>query len=228
MQKYRHTNQHAFTLIEIIVSLGIFAVVATVALGALVKIVSANKKAQTIQAAVTNINYALDAMSREMRVGKNYYCANIGGGNINSVSPGNNLVEGDYVDSVTSNDGTKCPNGIRNDDNGTILAFNSTRVDPNNGNPCNLIYAYLFYKEDNGYSLNKAEQDHCNSNSYQFSSIIDPNVTITGYYVKVVATALPGGNPFPRATIRISGFAGVTEKDKTYFDIQTTISARVQ
>ena len=210
-----HTKRTAgFTLVEIIVSLGIFAIVATVALGALVKIVSANKKAQTIQATVTNLNYALDAMSREMRVGKNYYCVS-----------GNTFNLGALTDGDTAN---KCPTGYSNELNGRIIAFNSSKVNRTNPNsPCNLIYAYSFYPVGNGtYSLRKAEQTSCNNTSYSFnadSSIIDPNVIITGYYIRVTATA---SNPYSIGTVRISGYTGSSDKDKTYFDVQTTISSR--
>lgn len=221
----RHIRQSpGFTLVEIIVSLGIFAVVAVVALGALVKIVAANKKAQTIQASVTNLNFALDAISREMRVGRNYYCSSVSASSLSGVFNVSTL------DTNFSNS-TKCPNGSGSADGGrgTVIAFDSTKVDQNGGNPCNLIYAYLFHRGDQNnsgpYTLYKAEQTSCGSPVNNFVPIIDPNVTITGYYVKVLATQ---ENPYPRATIRISGYSGVAEKDKTYFDVQTTVSARVQ
>jgi prepilin-type N-terminal cleavage/methylation domain-containing protein len=218
MKHSRNIRRRGFTLVEIIVSLGIFAVVATVALGALVKIIGANKKAQTIQATVTNINFALDAMSREIRVGRNYYCVS---------GPGSSFTRTTLDQEYTS--ATKCPAGVSNNSNGTIVAFLSSKIDrittPNS--PCNLIYAYLFEynSSSNTYTLKKAEQPSCGSNAYTFESILDPNVTLTGYYVRVVAA---DANSFPRATLRISGYAGVLEKEKTFFDVQTTLSARVQ
>ncbi len=73
-----------FTLIEMIVSLAIFSVVAVVALGAMMRIMSANQKAQAIQSAVTNLGFALEAMSREMRVGNSIHP--LISGNTNEVS----------------------------------------------------------------------------------------------------------------------------------------------
>lgn len=219
--KYSAHKNKGFTLIEIIVSLGIFAIVATVALGALVKIISANKKAQTILASVTNINYALETMSREMRVGRNYYCNNV------SVSKLNDSFDESILDASS----TKCPDGISSGtlgaNNGTVIAFTSTRVDTTHA--CNLITAYLFYKDSsNKFPLYKAEQSVCQapgSDVYLFEPILDQSVAVDSYYVKVSAT---NEDPYPRATLRISGFAGTVEKDKTYFDIQTVISARVK
>ena len=74
MQYILSNRNKGFTLIEMIVALALFAIVAVVALGALMKIISANKKAQSLQSAITNINYALESISREMRVGSNFSC----------------------------------------------------------------------------------------------------------------------------------------------------------
>lgn len=211
----RHSSSHrAFTLIEMIVALGIFSIVAVVALGALTKIISANKKAQTLQSSITNLNFALDAMSREMRVGTNFNC--IGGSNFS---------EGILSSSIA------CPNGprlgdINSGNNSTIIAFNSSKTSTDGSlKPCNLIYVYrINYNSTNkSFDLEKAQQSTCEIyNTYTYNSITDPNVVITGYYVNVVTDV------YPRATIRISGYTGTKEKEKTYFDVQTTVSARVQ
>ncbi|MEN9524000.1 MAG: hypothetical protein RL536_69 [Candidatus Parcubacteria bacterium] len=212
-----HTSSHlsqAFTLVEMIVALGIFSIVAVVALGALVKIISANHKAQTLQASITNLNFALDAMSREMRVGNTYYCHD-----------GNGAVNNNGNNNFTSNPCTGSQ--TRGGNQSTLIAFNSSEVDSTNS--CNLIYAYLFdYQSSSGIKLKKYQQTDCYDiiSNADFTTddtnILDPSVTITSYYVNVVNTA------FPRATIRVSGYAGISEKEKTYFDVQTTVSARVQ
>lgn len=70
--------QKGFTLIEIVVSLGIFTIVALVAVGALLRIMDANKKALSLKTTINNVNFALESMSREMRVGSNYSCTGCG------------------------------------------------------------------------------------------------------------------------------------------------------
>ena len=72
-----HTVARAFTLIEVMVAVSIFATVMLVATGAIFSIVEANKKAHSIKSVMTNLNFALESMSRDMRVGSNYQC---GGG----------------------------------------------------------------------------------------------------------------------------------------------------
>ncbi len=73
MNKQPHTKQ-GFTLIEVIVSLGLFAVVMTIALGALFMVIAANRNAKAIKLVVNNVNIAMEGMTRELRVGSDY-CA---------------------------------------------------------------------------------------------------------------------------------------------------------
>ncbi len=61
-----------FTLIEMVISLAIFTIVALIAVGALLKIMDLNKKSLTMKTSINNLNFVLESMSREMRVGKNY------------------------------------------------------------------------------------------------------------------------------------------------------------
>lgn len=68
-------HQFGFTLIEMIVALGLFSVVTTITTGAMLMLVSANQKFHFEQNIMTNLSFAVDSMTREMRTGFNYYCA---------------------------------------------------------------------------------------------------------------------------------------------------------
>ncbi len=70
-------KQFGFSLIEMIVSLGVFSIVVTTAVGALLVIISANKQIQNEQSVMTNLSFALDSMTREMRTGYSYYCGSV-------------------------------------------------------------------------------------------------------------------------------------------------------
>jgi prepilin-type N-terminal cleavage/methylation domain-containing protein len=72
---HHRTPMSGFSLIEVLVSLSIFAVVMTIAIGSLMVLISANSKAQNTQAIMTNVSYALDSMTREIRMGSDYYCS---------------------------------------------------------------------------------------------------------------------------------------------------------
>lgn len=66
-----------FSLIEMIVSLGIFAIVVTTAVGSLIVVMSNNQKLQAEQSAMTNLAFALDSMTREIRMGYAYVCGGV-------------------------------------------------------------------------------------------------------------------------------------------------------
>jgi prepilin-type N-terminal cleavage/methylation domain-containing protein len=70
--------ERAFTLIEVLVSVSIFAMVMLVATGSVFSIVEANKKTHTLKSVMTNLNFALESMAREIRVGNTYSCDGIG------------------------------------------------------------------------------------------------------------------------------------------------------
>ncbi len=69
------THTRGFTLIEMIVSLGIFSLVMTIAVGALLVLISNNQKLQGEQSVMTNLAFALDGMTREIRTGTSYFCS---------------------------------------------------------------------------------------------------------------------------------------------------------
>lgn len=67
-------NTRGFSLIEVLVSLSIFTIVITISVGSLMVLIDANERAQNTQSVMTNISYALDSMTREIRTGSDYYC----------------------------------------------------------------------------------------------------------------------------------------------------------
>ena len=211
-------KSRGFTLVEMIVSLMIFSIVAVVALAALVKIIDANNKAQTIQAAVTSLSFSLDSMSRELRSGSEIYC-NTFSTSFNPTVMGNTL-------------GCQSYNQSQSD---VILAFQSTTLDNTQSPPCRLIYAYRFTTTvTNGpVTLTKAEQPK-NPNSYpnctyhltasDFTSVVPSNVTLTSYQLGVNYDQ--STHPFPLVFVELSGSAGNKAATQTYFTVQTAASPR--
>ena len=190
----RKNKKEGFTLIEMVVSLAIFSVVAVIALGALIRIISANQKAQAIQAAVTNVNFALESMSREIRVGKDLI-----------------PTSGTAIDEVS---------------------FVSMR----SHEKCELYNAYRFIDVSGIKHLQKAEEidpDDCAVGSKVFTDsdfidITSPNITLTGGSFTVTPDPADSSKPYKLISFQLSGFAGDKEKNRTYFDVQTAVSSRVQ
>jgi prepilin-type N-terminal cleavage/methylation domain-containing protein len=67
-----------FTLIELMVSIAIFSVVMTTALGSLLAISYADRKAESLRTVMDNLNFAMEGMSRSIRTGVNYHCGTTG------------------------------------------------------------------------------------------------------------------------------------------------------
>ena len=151
--------KRGFTLIEIIVSLAIFTIVALVAVGALLRIMDANKKSITLKTTINNMNFALESISREMRVGSSYHCAN-----------NTETIDEDM-------DEQSCINGLTTD---WTVAFRSSKTAPDGADTCNLIYAYRY----ENYTLKKAQQTDCSS-SLDFTPLISPDISIDSAIIKV-------------------------------------------
>jgi prepilin-type N-terminal cleavage/methylation domain-containing protein len=72
-QKYRVTDR-GFTLIELLVSITIFSFVMLIAVGSLLSMIDANRKAQSLKSVVNNLSFALDSLGRTLREGSSYHC----------------------------------------------------------------------------------------------------------------------------------------------------------
>ncbi len=188
-------------MLEMIVSLGIFAVVAVIAVGALLKISDANRKALILKTAVNNLNFALETMSREMRLGSNYSCAP----NTSSISRNGN----------TSN----CSNS-----GGWALAFDSQYKGRDSSNinvECNLTYVYTYDRNTN--RLKKMQSKYCDDDirdSSKYFDIVSTDIKISESDIKLDRTNQP------RAFIWLKGEVGNRDAEKVIFSVQTTVSQR--
>jgi len=66
-------------LIELIVALGVFMVVMTITLSAFLNIMDIQKKTEAFRKVNDNLNFAMEAMMREIREGKGYSAADCSG-----------------------------------------------------------------------------------------------------------------------------------------------------
>jgi len=67
---------YGFTLIELLVAISLFSVVIIVAVGALLNLARAADRSHAILTAIHNLDFAMEQMSRTLRVGGSYYCSN--------------------------------------------------------------------------------------------------------------------------------------------------------
>ena len=92
MRKLIHSRGH--TLVELIVAVGLFALIMTLASGAYLIMISTNQRAQAISTGIDDLSFALEIMTREIRTGTSYNCGGGGdcpnGGNSFSFTNENN------------------------------------------------------------------------------------------------------------------------------------------
>lgn len=99
MSKTYKNKNRGFTLIELMVATSIFSMVMLASLGALFTLLGASKDSRATHTAMDNVNFALESMTRSIRMGSKYYC-----------EPGGILLE-------DIGEGKDCPNG------GTAISF---------------------------------------------------------------------------------------------------------
>lgn len=203
--------------------MAIFTVVSVIAVGALLKIIDANKKSQSLKSSINNVSLVLDGITREAVDGKNYYCKDTG----------SFVVVWDLP----------IPTGCDTEDAPWTFAFNSPKTAPMPiSGVCNLIIAYRYEQIDVGGVMTgvikKAEQSYCGQSlnstlDYKtihdprpFVPITSPDVNITKARI-IVETNNSASVGQPRVFLQLEGYSGVKEKNKTDFNIQTTISQRI-
>ncbi|HPK13991.1 MAG TPA: type II secretion system protein [Candidatus Paceibacterota bacterium] len=72
-KKYKN-KEKGFTLIELMVATSIFSMVMLASLGALFTLLGASKNSRATHTAMDNVNFALESMTRSIRMGSKYYC----------------------------------------------------------------------------------------------------------------------------------------------------------
>lgn len=94
--------QKGFSLVELMVSLAIFSIVMTTAIGTLVVMIDANAKSQALYSAMTNLSFALDSITRHIRTGNTYHCASWNDQSIDDYLDGSNVISHDCAGGHTA------------------------------------------------------------------------------------------------------------------------------
>lgn len=199
----KRTNR-GFSLVEMLVAVGIFMSIMTIAISSLISIVNANKRAQSIKNTIDGVTFAIEETSRDMRSGNEYKCSTDSG---LSFTNDTTICTGDNVNAIqyTSNSGT-----------GAIITyiFNGKKVNPQPGDQGILV------KKIGGTSaVDLVSQD---------SGV---NITDMKFYV---IGADNESNPDiskrtqPRVIITASGLIATKGSADTTFNMQTSISQRMR
>ncbi len=191
-------RQRGFTLIEMIVAVALFALVMLVAVGALLALTGANRKAQALQSVMNNLNIAIDGMVRNARMGSNYHCG-----------------AGSYVGDGSSDDCTVNP--------GTAFSF-----EPYGSTSLDTPWMYQFVCPSGlpGGTCASGGYIARSEDGTNWVALTAPEVAITSLQFYVVGT-LPGDAFQPKVLIVIQGTAGAgSQKTQSTFHIEATAVQR--
>ncbi len=204
MIKLKLNFNRGFTLVEMMVAVAVFSTVMVVAATALLSIIDSNQKAQSIKTAINTINFALEGISKDVRVGKNYQC-----------------VDADTLVPIIGD----CLIGE------TAFRYQSNRayIDELTGEHG---YSYYLYNPDTKSieSCLESESDaDCDTVSDFISLTTSDEIVIDkmNFYVLGVENDSAIAKQ-PRLIITLEGTAGSKEKTKTTFNLQTTVSQRIR
>ncbi len=190
-------TSRAFTLIEIMVAVSIFAIVMLVGVGALLTMVEVNKRAQGINSVMNNLNAAVEQMSRSIRVGSTYYC-----GDISTPPSAGTLAQ---------------PNDCANN-GGLLLAFEATGGDTANVND-QVVYRL------NGTQLERSLASGANG-TWVALTAPEVKITNFKFYVKDSAPYSAGNFGQPKVLMIIRGTATV-QGGPTDFTVQSSVTQRL-
>lgn len=109
-------HKRGFSLVEMLVAIGIFMSIMTIAVSSLISIIGATKKAQSIKSTIDSVTFALENISKDMRVGSDYRCS--ADGVIKDCSAGGTVVR--YTNAF-GNQMTYTFNGKQSDSNIGVL-----------------------------------------------------------------------------------------------------------
>jgi prepilin-type N-terminal cleavage/methylation domain-containing protein len=172
-----------FTLIEMIIAVSLFVVVMVISMGALLSMIDANRKAQALRTVMDNLNFAVENVTREMRVGFDYHCGLFG----------------------NFDDPRDCPLG-----GDTIIAFKDSEGE------------LMVFRFENG----RIEKSVDSGATYL--GITAPEIVIDMDNSRFYVLGSQSNDTLqPKVVMVVRGTAGLTEKVRTTFNLQTTASQRL-
>lgn len=197
----------AFTLVELLVVLGLFSSIATLSLGALFNAQVINAKLQETQSILDNINLSAITVTRDIRFGSDFYCA--------TSLPTN-------IPTIRKN----CEFGVNGATSGNVLIFRPADATDDRDRIAYYLKNGILFKDEYPFGLTPTKLQ-MTSNDVVIKSLI--------FYVEGAQTS-DGVSDFggasdlkqPLITLLLSGETKPTKASvaPVPFDLQTVISTR--
>lgn len=195
-----YNSQKGFSLIEVLVSLSIFAIVVTLGVGSMLVLIDANAKAQNTQQVINNVSFMLDSFVRDLRTGYGYYCS------ATLPNSGGAMFAADTVD------GQDCTGGADG------IVFTESGGSLTAGLPTSRIgYRRSVDGEGRGFIERRLSNQG-------WSRVTAPDVDITTLEFVVTGTERGTNQISPTVTVFVEGTAGSLSGLNADFAIQTTVT----
>jgi prepilin-type N-terminal cleavage/methylation domain-containing protein len=189
-----------FTLIEMLVSVAVFSIVMVIALGALLALSEANRKAELLSEATNNFNSAVDSMTRTIRTGSNYHC---GTGAVNQTQD---------CQSSSQDQFAFLPNGATLSTQVVVYKFSSS------GCPGG-VAGCIVRSQDGGVNFYSITSADITITSLQFFVVGAPQGLQTFGSVTMSVQ--------PKVVILINGYVTVKNGLNSNFNVQTSVTQRL-
>ncbi|HEY4714946.1 MAG TPA: type II secretion system protein [Candidatus Paceibacterota bacterium] len=188
-----------FTLIEIMIAMTLFTAIMILGTGAVLQTSAVHKKAQSMRSVMDNLNFIMEDMARNLRLGSSYHCFATGEGNPVLTEDPKDCTDGSPIISFES------VTGLPQDLNDQIVYS----IIPNLTKPS----IYTIYKSKNG------------GNDFVPITPDEVEIELAKSGFTVIGSG-PADTFQPRVTIRLVGT--VTYKNlESKFNLETTVSQRL-
>jgi prepilin-type N-terminal cleavage/methylation domain-containing protein len=221
MQMDFSKKQSGFTLIEMIVSLGVFSIVVTTAVGAMLMLIANNQRLQAEQSVMTNLAFAIDTMTREIRTGYSYYCAERPGYG-GSPSPSAIFESGGSNHENLGDTTANCPGGRTGGSPNTLQGVSFIEGgDSITGSASRILY---FFDRGAGDIMRKVGNNPPQSIVSSGLHVVDAEFTVTG---SETLSALGSDTEQPTVTIFIQAAESPFDPTSSkIYTLQTTVTQR--
>lgn len=195
-------THRGFTLIEMLVSVAVFSMVMVVALGALLSLSEANRKAELLSEATNNFNSAIDSMTRSIRTGSQYH-GDCNGGLLHTTHD---------CQATPATLFAYLPNGATLDSQITAYKFSATGC--TNGVP-----GCIMRSQDGGITYSSITSPDIVITSLKFY--------VVGSTVGPQSFGSVTLNVQPKVVILITGYVTVKGSQTSNFNVQTSVTQRL-
>lgn len=188
-----------FTLIEVMISIGLFSVIMIVGITAILGVNNTYRKSRTMRSAIDNLSFVMEDMARNIRLGSSYRCLN-----------SSNISPIDIEDALDSPGGVSCK--------GIALEpfWNPIRNDPGD--------QIIYYIDGGEESIFKSLEGDLSTSLPMNSADLRIDASTSGFTIFGATTDIDGEQP--SVLIILNGTVDVGG-NSTAFNLQTTVSQRL-